>query len=480
MTNALRAPVQEEWPPAVKTFSLSSKLVYRDEDRRFDPTTYSQDYYAALQMIEQCRFPKTELRTLVGRVYHPTQNQARSNFKRIWVKRGEGVPFLTGRQLFFFRPDKEKFLSPKMEKFHELIVPKGTILLSRSGTTGYPVLVGGSLSGFAVTDDAIRIFRGQEPIGFVYAFLASRVGRALLTKNEYGSTVSHLEAKHVSALPVPLVPSTARESIHQKVVRAYALRDDANAALDQADAELHITIGVSRFDENDIHYLGQGSDARVFTTPSSDLNERLDATQHVPVVRSVLWKIERGRFRLARLHEMVSRITIPARFKRVYVEADRGVPYILPSHLPTIRFYGLKRLAEGQAKSSPEYLLREGELMLTVDGTIGRLHPVTKRMAGWFGSNNIARLWDTSTDLGFLYAYLSTPYGQNQLTKDAYGGVVDHITESHIKSLHVPAVPRGLQIRIGELVREAFDLKDAANELEDEAVSELEALIGAR
>ncbi len=122
-------------------------------------------------------------------------------------------------------------------------------------------------------------------------------------------------------------------------------------------------------------------------------------------------------------------------------------------------------------------ILEEGDLLITTDGTVGRVHLVTEAMTGWLGSNNMVRLWDNNTDMGFFYAYLATPYGLHQLRKDIYGGVVDHINESHIAQVLCPDVPIDEQHKIGNVVRAAFQKKDKANEFENEAIAELEAII---
>jgi type I restriction enzyme S subunit len=193
------------------------------------------------------------------------------------------------------------------------------------------------------------------------------------------------------------------------------------------------------FSDEDIEYFGAKGDPRAFVTNLSDLHARFDATNHVPIVRSVVHKLRRGRYPLARLDSMCRNIKIPARFKRSYAEVADGVPYLMPSQLVGTRPYGMKALSVKQASDSSEYLLNFGELLLTTDGTVGRVHPVTKRMVGWFGSNNIARLSDSDTNIWFLYAFLSTPFGRHQIRKDIYGGVVDHISEDHISSvLFVP------------------------------------------
>ena len=145
---------------------------------------------------------------------------------------------------FFFRPSSDKFVSRRMPKLHELMIPEGTVLLSRSGTRDIPHSWANSAK-FAVTDDALRVFAGSAPVGFTYAFLSCSFAQALITKSEYGKVVSHIEAKHIAAIPVPKVSETLKSSIHAKVVQAFALRDEANETLTAADDLLQQT---SRFD----------------------------------------------------------------------------------------------------------------------------------------------------------------------------------------------------------------------------------------
>jgi type I restriction enzyme S subunit len=94
-----------------------------------------------------------------------------------------------------------------------------------------------------------------------------------------------------------------------------------------------------------------------------------------------------------------------------------------------------------------------------------------------FGSNNMARIWDAHTDMGFVYAFLATPFGKLQVCREIYGGVVDHINEPHITSVQIPDIPPAEQRHVGDTVREAFELRDQANDLEDEAIGQIERLI---
>lgn len=72
---------------------------------------------------------------------------------------------------------------------------------------------------------------------------------------------------------------------------------------------------------------------------------------------------------------------------------------------------------------------------------------------------------------------MSTPYGFHQLTREIYGGVVDHIEESHIESVFVPDSPKAIQTVIGERVVRAVEKKDEATEIEENAIRRVEAAL---
>src|SRR5690349_1531223 len=120
----------------VKTLTLGSRWL-SEGDSRFDATAYAAGAFAALDAIERCGLLSSPLGICVGHIEHPTQNQPRSNFKRIWVKdSSHGFPFVSGRELRHFRLPRERFVSRSVPKMAELKVPIGSILLSRSGTIG--------------------------------------------------------------------------------------------------------------------------------------------------------------------------------------------------------------------------------------------------------------------------------------------------------------------------------------------------------
>ncbi len=476
MCSAAALPKIHQIESDVRQFSIGSKWLY-EADSRFDAAAYSEGAFRALDAIESCGHPTKSIGELCGTIWHPVQTQARSNFKRIYTKPEHGVPFVSSRNMFFLPLRPEKFLSYRMKKLNDLMIPRGWVVVSRSGTVGNVLFINKTLERCAISDHTIRIEPVDIPSGYLYAFLASEFGKAFISSSTYGSTVDELEPKHLASILIPLPPKEKQNSIHEKILRAYALRDMVNQLLDTAEQKLYELLEIDAFTEDDIEILDKSIGLNAFSISFSDLVDRLDATNYVPIVRSAINKLRGGAYNLVALEKVCSKIFMPARFKRNYAELSNGVPYMLPSQICLMRASHTKALSRSQAKNSPQYLLEEGELLVTTDGTVGRVHPITKRMAGWFGSNNMVRLWDKNTDMGFLYAYLATPYGVHQLRKDIYGGVVDHINEAHIAAVLCPGVPLNEQVKIGDVVRSAFQKKDEANVLEDEAIAELEAVI---
>jgi restriction endonuclease S subunit len=50
--------------------------------------------------------------------------------------------------------------------------------------------------------------------GFLYAYLASKYGYTLLTQSGFGGVVKHINAEHVANIPVPILPESKQQEIH--------------------------------------------------------------------------------------------------------------------------------------------------------------------------------------------------------------------------------------------------------------------------
>src|SRR6266516_5384544 len=108
----------------IRRFTIGSRWLYGG-DSRFDASSYAAGAIQALEAIEACPHEKRPLSTLVGTLWHPVQDQARSNFKRIYTSREHGVPFVGSREMFSLPVRPARFLSERMPKLGDLLIPEG-------------------------------------------------------------------------------------------------------------------------------------------------------------------------------------------------------------------------------------------------------------------------------------------------------------------------------------------------------------------
>lgn len=182
------------------------------------------------------------------------------------------------------------------------------------------------------------------------------------------------------------------------------------------------------------------------------------------------------------LKDRVDAVYVAPRFARVYVEPSYGTPLLQGSHVPAMRPSELKYISNRMTAKMDRWIIRKGMVLVTCSGTIGRTAVVSAKQDGWAASQHILRITPRAgiTHPGFLCAFLSTAYGQHQLNSKIYGGVVDELTSEDTEIISIPDVPFDLQEAIGDKVVRAYEMRDEANCLENEAISEIEAVVRQR
>jgi type I restriction enzyme S subunit len=477
--------IESGWLVSIPLVTIPAHWLYRDENR-LDGSFYAQEAATALRLINDSGYSHKTLEELTAPLHYP------GRFKRVYAKsKKDGTPFLTASEMLQFRPDSQEYLANNNNSALYR-VPEDLILVTRSGTVGRCTIVGKRLSTFAITDDAIRVKVEKLPTGYIYAFLSSWIGQALISKDQYGSAIKHLEPHHLAKVPIPFLPETVQNEIHAEIMRAFSLRDKANQLLDEADQLLHKQLDLPCFDENLVQYLPAPKKLNIirdnmphpkaFSLKASNLQERFDASFHVPMAQTAVNSLKKGKYAPTQLTNFAKRIFIPTRFKRIYVPKEYGVPFLQGSHLPQTRPYDLKFLSlKANSKHISECLIHSGYVLVTRSGTIGRIGLVTSSKDNWGASEHILRIVpdDEKAHSGFIAAFLMTPYGQHQLKSKIYGGVVDEITEEDTGKIWIPNAPEKIQTQIGELVKSAFEKKDEASKIEEAAIAKVENLLNA-
>jgi type I restriction enzyme S subunit len=154
-------------------------------------------------------------------------------FKRIAVDDAVfGVPFFGTSPLFWTDPTPNYFVSRKMRNIKHYLVDRKCLLIPRSGQLsgiiGSVVLPYGDIVGGAVSEDAIRVyFESEEEAGFGLVALTSEYGRRQLKARAFGSSIPHLDVRHIGLVRVPDPGAEQRKQLGKKGARVAQLRDEA-------------------------------------------------------------------------------------------------------------------------------------------------------------------------------------------------------------------------------------------------------------
>ncbi len=481
--------IESGWAVSIPCTTVPAHWLYQGENR-LDGGYYTAEANAALRAVNDRGFEVQTLGKVTKDIF------VLDRFRRVYARdKSSGWPYLSASEALDFRPHSERYIAkdhaPKSADLH--FAKQGWLLVSASGSVGRIVLVTERLTKYFLTHDLLRIVPNNFPYGgYLYAYLSSQIGQVLMVKDQYGSAIKHLEPHHLVTVPVPLPPENIQAEIHAEIMRAYALRDEANDLLDEADRLLHEKLGLPVFDESLVPYLPAPTAARLppnrpemphpkaFSVRASELADRFDASFHVPIARTAVELLRGGNYASVQLGSITADIFIPTRFKRIYVSEQYGVPFLQGSHLPQMRPYDLKYISlKANAKHIDECLIRTGYVVVTRSGTIGRVGLISPYMDKWAASEHLLRIVPdfSKGHPGYIAAFLMTPYGQHQLTAKIYGGVVDELTEDDTSAVWIPNAPLKIQQEIGGKVVQAFEKKDEACAIEEAVIRRVERLL---
>lgn len=202
-------------------------------------------------------------------------------------------------------------------------------------------------------------------------------------------------------------------------------------------------------------------------------NTRLEASAFNLDAKAAKYRVEHCKYGYVHLwgkDGLVKEASYPGRFKRIYTEKGKGIPFYLPSQLGEINPRPTKYISESTYKSIQGIEIKPNAFLLSRSGTIGKCSISSKTTIGKVYSDDVIRVFfNSSYDLGYVYAFFCTPIGQQLLQNNNYGAVIQHIEPEHLKNIIIPNAPDLIKKKTHDLVMESYDLRDQSNELMDEA-----------
>lgn len=471
--NKTHRPSSEDHRVFSASVGLSEVL---ENGMRFEASTFNPEARLAREQIESSGLASEPIYG-PGGIAQDCHNAFR--FKRIYVDKEFGVPFISSSEINSLRPRVEKYLSKKLtDKLEKLLIRKNDVLVSCSGTIGNVGLAGRRLEGLALSQHSIRV-RVQDPevAGYLAAFLRGRYGRLQLRSSVYGSVVDHIEPLHLQNVCVPRFGKRKEREMGNAFLCAVAKRDDANDLIDVAIQRVIAGVGLPPFANLSVRAAKKDRN----TIRLSQIADRFEGAYHNAIAYAAeaeLGTLSCGATSLSDIG-LVREIRPITKFrKRTFVERG-GIPLFSSKQLFQVDPVNIKRLAKGaHTKDLDEIALEENMIILTRSGTIGRVNIIPRYMEGWAGSEHATRII-ASNDLsaGYIFAWLASDYGQCLVRRHSYGSVILEIDKDMIEAVPIPKATDSLISDVGGQVLEANKLRDEAWKMEIKVVREIESTI---
>lgn len=120
---------------------------------------------------------------------------------------------------------------------------------------------------------------------------------------------------------------------------------------------------------------------------------------------------------------------------------------------------------------------KKGEILLTKDATPGIAYVLKESIEGIISSGILRLKVQEEIDAEYLALCVNSIIGQMQSEQDAGGSVIVHWKPGQIKSLQIPILPKPIQQKIADLVRQSYITRNKAKKLLEEAKRKIEETI---
>lgn len=393
-------------------------------------------------------------------------------YRAILADRSHGEPYVSARDLVNATVTPTSYLSQKHGRLlDELRLQEGMILVTCSGMNlGTAIWARPDFDGLVASGDLIRIEPdpAAAPPGFLFAFLASRHGFALIRKQIYGGHIKHVDPEHIANLPVPRLGQKAESKAHSLVVEAANLRSIASRALNEAIGSVERTLHAPQHNSTGTQPISQ---LIMSSTLRSDM--RFEGYYYNPRALAVdNWALTHPNGNRS-LGEVADVFDVPP-FKHIYVEPGYGPPFFTSGDLFLLNRHAEKYLSRTRTRDLGKYVIERGWVLLArsgqLGGILGRPQFADSALHRACTSDHVIRVVAKTVPAGYLYAYLATPsIGYVSLTRTMTGASVPALWPSYLKKLRIVNASTRFMSDTHEAVTAAFEDRVKATALEDEA-----------
>lgn len=212
----------------------------------------------------------------------------------------------------------------------------------------------------------------------------------------------------------------------------------------------------------------------VVNTKNVHSTQRFDPSFHLSDAITLREKVENVPFEKVSIANATENVFLGNIFSRIFVkDAEHGIPYLAASDTVLANLDTGRYLSKKQASILSYLMLKKDWIVVTCSGTIGNVTYTNSSFENHIATHDLIRIVPNDEKIlrGYLYAFLASKYGYNQLTQSQFGGVVKHINAEHVRNIKVPCFAEFFQEEVNDLVQEAARLREKAADALEYAIS---------
>lgn len=396
-----------------------------------------------------------------GSAFHVTNYDPNSSFRYI---RGKDV------KPFQLLDDDSVYMPPKdYERLSKYAVKTNDLLISVVGTLGNVAVVPEDLRGIFSCKSTIFRDSSVDPY-FLLAYFNSKYGRNCLLRRQRGAIQAGLNRDDLEQVPVPIFNSKLQTEIGLSVRTALEKNKLSKSLYTQAQELLEKELGLSQL---------------VLERPKSY------ETSFSEVVNA--GRIDADYFQLHFKRQAKHLESITSKPLREMVDFQKGIEVGSSAYTDVgkifVRVSNVKKtgivmgnsdkyISEAQFNLLLSYQPKEGEMLLTKDGTVGVCYVVDEAVDGIICSGIIKlHKKDDSISLEYLALVINSRICQFQIDRDCSGALITHWKPKDIAALRIPILSNEMMNELANLVIESKQAKKESEQLLAIAKKRVEELI---
>jgi len=382
----------------------------------------------------------------------------------------DGLPYLRVSDIkeFFIDLSSVVYISKESRIKQNIKLKEGDILLSRSGSLGLAAIATPDLSNSVISSHLMRApVKNINPY-FLVAFLNSKFGKSQIIQRNNGAVVPEINHPSLKEILV-LTPSKEKQNeIEDLVKSAYIQIQESNKTYFQAEDLLLQELGLRDFEpEENLSYTANLSDVKSA--------HRIDAEYFQPKYDKLISKIKNQKSKA--LLNIVN--NAPAKFNPMNQPA-KVFKYVelanINSSIGVID--GYSEVLGKEAPSRAKRLLKYGDVIASsVEGSLEKVALVDREQEGYLASTGFFQFRSDEILPEVLLILAKSLVFQMQLEKQCAGTILTAVPKEAIKNIYVPVLPKPIQQKIADLVRQSHEARKKAKQLLEEAKQKVEDLI---